>query len=200
MPSPTNPSVDWYFERGTEFERWGDCLKALRAILLGIPGLAEELKWGHPCYTLDGKNVVLVHAFKEYCALLFQKGALLEDPEKILVQQTANVQSARQLRFTNAKEIAKRKAAIRAYVKAAMALEKSGAKVALKKVEAYKIPEELQRKFRAMPRLKEAFEALTPGRRRAYILFIAGAKQEKTRMERVEKHVDRILDGLGLND
>jgi uncharacterized protein YdeI (YjbR/CyaY-like superfamily) len=200
MMASKNPQVDWYFTRGEEFERWGSCLKALRSILLGVPALTEELKWGHPCYTVGGKNVVLIHAFKDYCALLFHKGSLLRDAKKLLVQQTANVQAGRQLRFTSLAEIRKRSALIKAYVLEAVALEESGAKVAMKKAEDYKPPEELLAKFRAMPRLKEAFFALTPGRQRGYILFISGAKQEKTREARVENHVDRILDGLGLDD
>ncbi|HEX2612007.1 MAG TPA: DUF1801 domain-containing protein [Fibrobacteria bacterium] len=200
MASKKNPQVDWYFTRGEEFERWGSSLKALRTILLGLPALTEELKWGHPCYTVGGKNVVLIHAFKDYCALFFHKGALFKDAKKLLVQQTANVQAGRQLRFKSLKEITALKALIKAYALEAVSLEESGAKVAMKKAEDYKLPEELLRKFRAMPRLKEAFMALTPGRQRAYILFIAGAKQEATREARVEKHVDRILDGLGLDD
>lgn len=199
MPN-RNPSVDWYFTRGEEFERWGECLTALRTILLGIPAFTEELKWGHPCYTVGGKNVVLIHAFKEYCAVLFSKGALLKDPKKLLVRQTDNVQAARQMRFTSLHEIRKLKVDLKIYALEAAALEASGAKVTMKKTEDFRIPEELTRKFRAMPRLKEAFEALTPGRQRGYILHIAGAKQEATRAARVEKHVDRILDGLGLND
>lgn len=199
MP-PKNPSVDWYFTRGEEFQRWGACLKALRTILLGVSAFTEELKWGHPCYTVGGKNVVLIHAFKDYCALLFHKGALLKDAKKLLVQQTANVQAARQLRFTSLAEIKKNATLIKAYALEAAALEKSGAKVAMKTHVEYKPPEELLRKFRAMPRFKEAFEALTPGRQRGYILFISGAKQAATREARVEKHVDRILDGLGLDD
>lgn len=198
--SNRNPAVDWYFTRGEEFERWGECLTTLRTVLLGIPAFTEELKWGHPCYTVGGKNVVLIHAFKDYCAVLFHKGALLKDPKKLLVQQTANVQAPRQMRFTNLAEIRKRKADLKAYALEAAALEASGAKVTMKKAEDFKIPEELARKFREMPRLKEAFEALTPGRRRGYILHISGAKQEATRVARVEKNVDRILDGLGLTD
>lgn len=198
--SPKNPAVEWYFTRGEEFERWGSALSALRTILLGIPELTEELKWGHPCYTVGGKNVVLIHAFKDYCALLFHKGALLKDPKSLLIQQTANVQAARQLRFTSLADITKKKSTIKAYALEAVGLEASGAKVVLKKAEDYKVPVELVRKFKAMPRLKDAFEALTPGRQRGYILFISGAKQESTREARVEKHVDRILDGLGLDD
>lgn len=200
MAVAKNPKVDWYFTRGEEFERWGSCLKSLRSVLLGVPVFTEELKWGHPCYTVGGKNVVLIHAFKDYCALFFHKGMLLKDAKKLLVQQTANVQAGRQLRFTSLAEIRKKAATIKAYALEAAALEKTGAKVAMKTHAAYKIPEELQAKFRAMPRLKEAFEALTPGRQRGYILFISGAKQAATRAARVEKHVDRILDGLGLDD
>ena len=195
-----NPTVDWYFARGEEFERWGSSLKALWTILLGVPAFTEELKWGHPCYTVGGKNVALIHAFKDYCAVFFHKGALLKDAKKRLVQQTANVQAGRQLRFTSLADIKKNATMIKAYAVEAAALEKSGAKVAMKKAEDYAVPAELQAKFRAMPRLKDAFESLTPGRQRGYILFISGAKQAATRAARVEKHVDRILDGLGLDD
>lgn len=194
--SGANPKADWFFDKA---ERWEESVRALREIALGFP-LIEELKWGCPCYTLDGSNVVLIHHFKEYCALLFMKGALLEDPKGILIQQTRNVQSARQMRFTNAKEIAKLKPAIKACIKQAIAVEKSGAKVELKKTSEFEMPEEFIDKLDDVPNLKAAFDALTPGRQRGYLLFFSSAKQSQTRVARIEKCIPAILKGKGLND
>lgn len=191
-----NPKVDWFFEKAGS---WEAATKKLRAIALGS-GLTEVLKWGCPCYAQDGNNVVLIHHFKEYCAYLFFKGALMKDPRKLLIQQTKNVQSARQIRFATAKEVDKLKPALKSYIKEAMAVEKAGLKVAFKEASAFDVPEEFQSRLDEDPALKAAFEALTPGRRKAYLLHFGGAKQSKTRAERVEKNVDRILDGLGLND
>ncbi len=154
----------------------------------------------HPCYTLKGKNVVLIHGFKEYCALLFHKGSLLKDPEKILIQQTKNVQAARQLRFTNVDQIKEQRDIIKAYVEEAIELEKSGAKVELKKTEEYEMPVELQEQLDQNSNLKEAFYNLTPGRQRQYIYYISQAKRPATRVSRVEKYIDHILEGKGLND
>ena len=197
MPkSKTNPKVDWYFIKA---KKWKDELNKLRAIAL-LSGLTEELKWGCPCYTLDGVNIVLIHAFKDYCAYLFFKGVLLKDTKGILVQQTKNVQAGRQTRFTSVSEITKMKSTLMAYIKEAIEVEKSGAQVKFKKTTAFKIPLEFQKKLDEMPPLKSAFKALTSGRQRGYILYFSGAMQAKTREARVEKYVDRILDGLGLDD
>jgi uncharacterized protein YdeI (YjbR/CyaY-like superfamily) len=178
---------------------WVDEMVALRAIALDCP-LAEELKWGWPCYTLDGRNVVLIHTFKSYCALLFMKGALLKDPKGILIQQTENSQSARQLRFTNVHEIRKLSGTVKAYIHDAIAVEKAGLKVAFKPTSEFDIPAELQEKLDADADLKAAFHALTPGRQRAYLLHIAGAKQSRTRAARVAKCTPKILAGKGLHD
>jgi uncharacterized protein YdeI (YjbR/CyaY-like superfamily) len=191
-----NPKVDFYFEKT---DKWSEEIKKLRKILLDCD-LNEELKWGCPCYTFRGDNIVLIHVFKEYCALLFFKGALLKDPEGILIQQTKNVQSARQARFTNVKEITALKATLKAYVYEAIEIEKAGLKVELKKTSEYAIPEEFKRKLKELPDLKTAFYKLTPGRQRAYILHFSGAKQEKTREARIEKHIPHILSGKGLDD
>jgi len=179
--------------------RWSAEFAALRQLCVAS-GLNEELKWGHACYDLDGRNVVLIHGFKEYCALLFMKGALLKDPKGILIQQTKNVQAARQIRFSSVAEVTKQKAAIAAYIKQAIAVEKSGAKVKLKTPAQFDIPEEFQRRLDDDSRLAEAFRALTPGRQRGYILYFSGAKRSETRAARVEKHAPRILKGLGLLD
>ncbi len=160
--------------------------------------LTEEFKWMHPCYTFEGKNIVLIHGFKEYCALLFHKGALFQDTHGILIQQTENVQAARQIRFTNVQEIVEMEAILKAYIHEAIEIEKAGLEV--KKKTEFKIPEELQNKFDEIPALKTAFEDLTPGRQRAYILYFSKAKQSKTRESRVEKYMQQILDGKGLND
>lgn len=180
-------------------KRWSAEYAALRQLCLAS-GLNEELKWGQACYDLNGSNVVLIHGFKDYCALLFMKGALLEDSEGILIQQTKNVQSGRQIRFTSLADIKQKKAAISAYIKEAIAVEKSGAKVKKKGTAQYDVPEELQKRLDDDPQLAEAFHALTPGRQRGYLLYFAGAKQSATRAARVEKLAPRIMKGLGLND
>jgi uncharacterized protein YdeI (YjbR/CyaY-like superfamily) len=163
-------------------------------------GLTEELKWGCPCYTFQKTNIVLIHTFKEYCAFLFFKGALLQDAKGILIQQTENVQAARQIRFTNLKEIVKKAAVLKAYIYEAIEVEKTGLKVALKKTTEYSVPEEFQKALDKAPALKKAFHALTPGRQRAYLLHFSAPKQSKTRESRVEKCKPQILKGLGLND
>jgi len=174
-------------------------MEALRTIVLDC-GLAEELKWRHPCYTLDGKNVVLIHGFKEYCALLFFKGALMKDPEGILAQQTENVQAGRQIRFTSVREIAAMKPVLKAYVREAIEVEKAGLKVKHKKTSDFPVAEEFQKKLDETPALKTAFKALTPGRQRDYFFYFSSAKQSKTRVARIEKSVQKILDGKGMND
>lgn len=191
-----NPSVNWFFEKKT---KWQEAYQELRELVLAC-GLTEELKWGCPCYTLDKNNVVLIHGFKEYCALLFMKGALLKDPQNLLVQQTENVQSTRQLRFTSLNEIISLKTVIDAYLKEAIDVEKSGVAVKLKETSEYKIPDEFQAALNEMPELKVAFDALTPGRQRGYLLYFSSAKQVKTRNERIEKYIPKILDGKGLDD
>jgi uncharacterized protein YdeI (YjbR/CyaY-like superfamily) len=191
-----NPKADFYFN---DSEKWQKEMKKLRAIALGC-GLAEELKWGCPSYTLGKSNLVLIHEFKEYCAYLFFKGALLKDPKGILIQQTRNVQAARQIRFTNVKEITGMEATLKAYIKQAIEVEKSGVKVEMKKTEDFGMPAEFKAKLEDVPGLKKAFSALTPGRQRAYLLYFSSAKQSKTREARIEKNLDRILDGIGLDD
>jgi len=192
----TNPKVDWFFN---EDSKWKREYAALRRIILDC-GLTEELKWGQPCYTFHRKNIVLIHGFKEYCALLFFKGALLKDDHGILIQQTENVQAARQIRFTTVKEITALEQTLKAYVHQAVEVEKAGLKVPLKKTEDFTIPEELQQKLEEIPALKTAFEALTPGRQRAYIFYFSQAKQSKTRESRIEKYIPKILEGKGLMD
>ena len=191
-----NPSVSKAHARET---RWGAEYAALRRLCLAC-GLNEELKWGQACYDLNGANVVLIHGFKDYCALLFMKGALLKDREAILVQQTRNVQSARQIRFTSLGEIHELKETIKAYLDEAIALQRSGARVKTKSVAQYPVPEEFQQRLDADARLAAAFRALTPGRQKGYLLHFAGAKQSSTRAARVNKHAPRILKGLGLDD
>ncbi len=181
-------------------KHWREETAALREICLGA-GLTEELKWGQACYTLDDdRNVVLIHGFKDYVALLFMKGALMQDPEELLVQQTKNVQSARQIRFTSLKEITKLTPAAKAYIKNAIAIENSGAKIEMKTAAEFEVVEEFQQKLDDDPKLAEAFFALTPGRQKGYLLHFAGAKQSATRTARVEKHAPRILKGFGLDD
>ncbi|MFF2015890.1 YdeI family protein [Paenibacillus sp. NPDC058177] len=194
--SSTNPKVDEFLGKA---KKWKEEYEKLRNIVLDC-GLTEEYKWMHPCYTHENKNIVLIHGFKDYCALLFHKGALLKDANGILIQQTENVQAARQIRFTNIQEIVELEAILKAYINEAIEVEKSGLEVELKKNTEYTIPEELQNKFDEIPGLKDAFEALTPGRQRAYILYFSDAKQAKTRTARVEKYMQHILDGKGLND
>jgi uncharacterized protein YdeI (YjbR/CyaY-like superfamily) len=181
------------------YARWRDEMTALRGIVREC-GLAEEVKWGQPCYSLDGRNVVLIHGFKEYCALLFMKGALMKDPEGLLIQQTENVQSGRQIRFTNLAEIVERRSVLKAYVEEAVAVEKAGLKVEKKATAAFPHPEELRARFEASAELKAAFAALTPGRQRAYLLHFAAAKQAKTREARIDKCAPLILAGKGLDD
>jgi uncharacterized protein YdeI (YjbR/CyaY-like superfamily) len=180
-------------------KRWRTEYAALRQLCLAS-GLNEEFKWGQACYDLNGSNVVLIHGFKDYCALLFMKGVLLKDPKGILVQQTKNVQSARQLRFESLADINKQKTTIKAYIKEAIAVEKSGAKVAMKGVAQFDVPAEFLQHLDDDPKLAEAFQALTPGRQKGYLLHFSGAKQSATRAARVQKHAPRILKGLGLDD
>jgi len=189
-------NIDAFFRNE---KAWQEEFKELRKIVLSCK-LTEDLKWGKPCYTLEGKNVVLMHGFKEYCALLFMKGALLKDPAGILIQQTENVQAARQIRFTGAREIVKMAKTIKAYVLQAIEVEKSGEEVELKQTSDYEVPVELTRRLDSDSALKSAFKALTPGRQRGYIYYISQAKQAKTREARIEKCVPRILDGLGFDD
>ena len=191
-----NPKVDWFFDKDT---KWQDEYAKLRTIVLDC-GLEEELKWGCPCYQFEKRNIVLIHGFKEYCALLFFKGALLNDPDGILIQQTENVQSARQIRFTNAKEIATMTRTLKTYIYEAIEVERAGLKVKYKKTAEFKMPEEFQKKLSKTAGLKKAFEALTPGRQRAYIFYFSQAKLSKTREARVEKYVKQILKGKGLED
>jgi len=191
-----NPKVDFYFNKAN---KWQKEIAQLRTIVLDC-GLTEELKWGCPCYVFQEKNIVLIHVFKDYCALLFFKGALLGDAKGILIQQTEHVQAARQIRFTNLREITSMKATLKAYIYEAIEVEKAGLKVKLKKTAAFKMPEEFKTKLDKTPALKKAFEALTPGRQRGYLLHFAAAKQSKTRESRIEKSTPKILNGKGLDD
>jgi uncharacterized protein YdeI (YjbR/CyaY-like superfamily) len=191
-----NRKVDGFFKKAT---RWGKEFEKLRKVCLDC-GLTEELKWGKPCYTYENSNIVLIHGFNDYCALLFFKGALLKDREGILVQQTENVQAARQIRFTNVQEIVQREPVLKAYIEEAIAVEKAGLEVDYKKTSEFVIPEEFQNRLDESSALKTAFHALTPGRKRGYLLYFSGAKQSKTRETRVEKCVQQILKGKGLND
>ena len=191
-----NPKVYWYFQKA---KKWQEELEILRIIVLDCQ-LTEELKWGCPCYTLKNSNIVLIHTFKEYCAVLFFKGALLKDSKGILVQQTKNVQSARQIRFTNAREIVEMQPILKAYIAEAIEVEKSSLEVEFKTTTEFGVPEELQHQFDEIPELKAAFDALTPGRQRGYILHFSEPKQSKTRASRVEKYMPHILNGRGLND
>ena len=191
-----NPKVDFYFNKA---KKWQKELEQLRMIVLDC-GLTEELKWGVPCYMLQKSNIVLIHVFKEYCALLFFKGALLNNANGILIQQTKNVQAARQIRFTNVREIVKMKTILKACIYEAIEVEKAGLKVNFKKATEFNIPEEFQKKIDKTRSLKTAFEALTPGRQRGYLLYFSAPKQSKTRESRVEKYMQQILNGKGLND
>ncbi|PKN99347.1 MAG: hypothetical protein CVU42_08840 [Chloroflexi bacterium HGW-Chloroflexi-4] len=191
-----NPKVNWYFEKE---KKWHDEVEKLRKIMLDCP-VTEELKWGCPCYTWQKNNIVLIHTFKEYCAILFHKGVLLKDPEGILIQQSENVQSARQVRFTNLQEIIALEPVLKAYVNEAIEVEKSGAKVPFKKATEFAVADEFQAKLEENSELSTAFYGLTPGRQRAYLLYFAAPKQSKTRAERVEKYIEQILKGKGLND
>ena len=192
----SNPKVDFFFRNS---EKWQKELEKLRAIALDCD-LTEELKWGVPCYTFQNSNIALIHEFKEYCAILFVKGALLKDPNAILIQQTENVQAARQVRFTNVREIVEMQPILKAYIKEAIEVEKAGLKVNYKKAAEFSIPEEFINKLEGVPGLQDAFEALTPGRQRAYLLYFSAPKQSKTRQARVEKYMQQILNGKGLND
>jgi len=191
-----NPKVDIFISK---VEKWRKEFEKLRKIVLNC-GLTEELKWGQPCYTFQNSNIVLIHGFKEYCALLFFKGALLHDTDGILIRQTENVQAARQIRFTNVQEIVKIESVLKTYIYEAIEVEKAGLKVKMKKTSDFKIPEEFQNKLNEIPALKTAFDALTPGRKRAYLFYFAQPKQSKTRASRVEKYMQQILNGKGLND
>lgn len=191
-----NPKVDEFISKA---KQWQEEYEKLRMIVLDCQ-LTEEFKWGVPCYTFENKNIVLMHGFKEYCALLFVKGALLKDPNGILIQQTENVQAGRQIRFTGVQEIAAMEAILKAYIYEAIEIDKAGLEVNFKKNTEFIIPEELQHKFDEIPALKTAFEALTPGRQRAYILYFSAPKQSKTRVSRVEKYIQQILNGKGLED
>ena len=191
-----NPKVNFFFSKG---KKWEEEFEKLRMIILDC-GLIEELKWGCPCYTLQKRNIVLIHGFKEYCALLFFKGALLKDANGILIQQTKNVQAARQIRFTNVEEIDEMEHILKAYIQEAIEVEKAGLEVEFKETSEFNMPEEFQKKLDENPALKTAFEALTPGRQRGYLLYFSGAKQSKTREARIEKYMRPILDGKGLND
>lgn len=194
--SRMNPKVDEFLSKA---KKWKEEYEKLRNIVLDCE-LTEELKWMHPCYTFQNKNIVLIHGFKEYCALLFHKGALLKDAHGILIQQTENVQAARQIRFTNVREIVAMETILKAYIYEAIEVEKAGLEVNFKKNTEFIIPEEFQNKFDGIPALKTAFEALTPGRQRAYILYFSEPKQSKTRKSRVEKCMQQILNGKGLDD
>lgn len=196
MKNQTNPNVDFFFSKA---KKWKKEFEKLRAIILDC-GLTEELKWGQPCYTYQGKNIVLIHGFKEYCAILFFKGVLLKDTKGILIQQTENVQAGRQVRFTNARQIAKMEKFLKAYIFEAIEIEKAGLKVKHKKTSDFKIPEEFQKKLDEIPSLKTSFEALTPGRQRAYIFYFSQPKQSKTRESRIEKYLQHIINGKGIND
>jgi len=191
-----NPKVDFYFDNA---KQWQKELEKLRKIVIDCQ-LTEELKWGVPCYRFQESNIVLIHVFKEYCALLFFKGALLNDPNGILIQQTKNVQSARQVRFTSVQEIIKLQPVLKAYIYEAIEVEKAGLKVNLKKPSEYPISDEFKHKLAETPALKTAFDALTPGRQRAYLLYFSAPKQSKTRDARVEKYMQQILNGKVLND
>ncbi|MBV6713624.1 YdeI/OmpD-associated family protein [Paenibacillus chitinolyticus] len=194
--SRTNPKVDEFLSKA---KKWKEEYEKLRTIVLDC-GLTEEFKWMHPCYTFQNKNIVLIHGFKEYCALLFHKGALLKDAHGILIRQTENVQAARQIRFTAVQEIVELETILKAYIHEAIEVEKAGLEVNFKKNTEVVIPEELQTKFDEIPAFKTAFEVLTPGRQRAYILYFTEPKQSKTRVSRIEKYEQQILDGKGLND
>jgi uncharacterized protein YdeI (YjbR/CyaY-like superfamily) len=191
-----NPKVDAYMKSA---KKWQEESKKLRTILLGCE-LTEELKWGKPCYTVQNSNVVIIQGFRDYCALLFCKGALLKDSKGILIQQTENMQAARQLRFTSVSQITKLERILNAYVREAIAAEKAGLEVRYKKTSEFKVPEELRNKWNEIPAFRTAFDALTPGRQRGYLLYFSSAKQSQTRAARVEKYLPRILKGKGLND
>lgn len=191
-----NPKVDFFFNKE---KNWQKEIERLRAIALDS-GLNEELKWGCPCYTLGKSNIILIHVFKEYCAFLFFKGALLADPQGIMIQQTENVQAARQARFTNIREIIDLEPTLKAYIFEAIEVERSGLKVEFKKTAQFAVPEEFQYQLDHIPALKTAFNALTPGRQKGYLLYFSQAKQAKTRQSRIEKYIPQIFAGKGLED
>lgn len=192
----TNPKVDWFFNKDT---KWKEEYSLLRAIALDC-GLTEELKWGCPCYTLSDANIVLIHGFNDYCAYLFMKGALLKDPKGILIQQTKNVQAARQIRFEHVDQITDMQSILKAYIKEAIKVEKAGTKVPMKKPNEFEMPGEFKNVLKTTPALKKAFNALTPGRQRGYLLYFSSAKQTKTRESRIEKYIPQIMKGKGLDD
>jgi uncharacterized protein YdeI (YjbR/CyaY-like superfamily) len=194
--SKANPKVDFFFNKATQ---WQAEYKKLRTIVLAC-GLTEELKWGVPCYTIEKRNIVLMHGFKDYCALLFVKGALLQDAEGLLIQQTENVQAGRQIRFSSVREIVAREPILKAYLHEAVEVEKAGLKVPYKETAEFSMPEEFINQLEEVPGLQDAFEALTPGRQRAYLLYFSAPKQSKTRVARIEKCTSQILKGKGLND
>ncbi|MFZ4928648.1 YdeI/OmpD-associated family protein [Chryseobacterium sp. Mn2064] len=191
-----NPKVNFFFEKATQ---WQEEFEKLRTIALSTE-LTEDLKWGCPCYTYEGKNIFLIHGFKEYCALLFFKGALMKDPDHILIQQSKNVQAARQVRFKEVEQINDLEEILKAYMFEAVEIEESGIKVEMKKTKEFEMAEEFQQQLDQNPALQEAFKALTPGRQRAYLLYFSSAKQSKTREARIEKCIPQIMDGIGLND
>lgn len=197
----TNSKADWFF---TKDSKWKAEFQLLRSLVLEsiskTVSLQEEIKWGNPCYTYQDSNIVLIHGFKEYCALLFFKGVLLQDEKKILIQQTENVQSARQMRFKNLQEIINQRAVIKSFISQAIGVEKAGLKVSLKKPDEFKVADEFKTAMDKMPKLKMAFNALTPGRQRAYLLYFSSAKQVKTMTDRVKKYIPQILAGKGLDD
>ena len=192
-----NLQAEQFFEKA---KKWKEEFYLLREIITENDSLEEDYKWMHPCYTLDEKNVVLIHGFKEYCALLFHKGVLMKDPQNILIQQTENVQSARQIRFKNIEEVEKQRAIIKKYIQEAVKIEQSGQKVELKKVSEYPVPEEFQRALDEDKTLNESFYALSPGRQKGYLFYFNQAKQSKTRETRIEKYYQNILDGKGIDD
>jgi len=191
-----NPKADFYFNKAG---KWQEEIKKLRTIILECH-LAEEVKWGCPCYMFEKSNIILIHVFKEYCAVLFFKGALLKDPKGVLIQQTENVQAARQMRFTSTREVETMKATLKAYIFETVKIEEAGLKVELKKTAEFKMPDEFKQVLDKKPAVKKAFEALTPGRQKGYLLHFSSAKQAKTREARIEKSVPQILDGKGLED
>ena len=192
-----NHQVDQFLEKAS---KWKAEMRLLREIVLENKSLNEDYKWMHPCYTFNGKNVVLIHGFKEYCALLFHKGALLKDVKGILIQQTEHVQSARQMRFTDIGQIKKQQSVIRNFIREAVEMEKAGKKIVLKEMSDYPVPVEFQNKLDQHPDLKKAFNALTPGRQRGYLFYFSQAKQSKTRESRIDKSIPQIMKGKGIDD
>lgn len=191
-----NQKAEEFFQKES---KWKEEYNKLREIVLECD-LKEDFKWMHPCYTVNGKNVVVIHGFKEYCAILFFKGALLKDPNKILIQQTENVQSPRQVRFTNLSEIVELAPSLRSYIVEATEIEKSGKRVKLKPTADYEVPDEFSKVLEEMPELKKAFESLSPGRQRSYLFYFNSAKQSSTRRERVNRYIEKIMEGKGIND